>query len=72
VVLRLTLSTDGGAEITSLVSPVRDVDYFVLSDAELSEQFIEPYLTGLRSDALMLLGYRTQAVEALQGAHGPA
>ena len=49
----LTLQTDSGAEISSLVLPVEQRDYLTLSVEALAKQYITPYLESLRTDGFV-------------------
>lgn len=69
----VTLSTDSGAQISSLVLPVSQKDYFTLSAQELAEQFITPYLDNLKTNGVLWEGIcRSGAGVTTQNPHGPA
>lgn len=69
----VTLSTDGGAQISSLVLPLSQSDYFTLSAEQLSQQFITPYLDSLKTDGVLWEGIcRSGAGVTTQNPHGPA
>lgn len=71
--LKLTLERDNGAEISSLVLPISQRDYFALSAEELSEQFITPYLDSLKTDGVVWEGIcRSGAGVTTQSEYGPA
>ena len=55
------LETDGGEEISSLVLPIEQRDYLLLSPEALSAQYITPYLENLQTFVL-----------PQEGAFGPA
>jgi hypothetical protein len=69
----VTLSTDSGAQISSLVLPLSQKDYFTLSAEELSQQYIAPYLDSLKTDGVLWEGIcRSGAGVTTQNEHGPA
>lgn len=69
----VTLSTDTGAQISSLVLPISQRDYFTLSAEELAEQYITPYLNSLKTDGVIWEGIcRSGAGVTTRNEFGPA
>jgi hypothetical protein len=54
--LTITLSTDDGQDVASLVSPVGDADYLLLSGSELSRRYDAPYIEYLQASVALWLG----------------
>ena len=69
MVIKLTLGQDNGAEVTSLIVPIPQSDYWRLSDEQLAAEYLTPYLNDLRLDGL---GCLLQAVCPQDGQFGPA
>jgi hypothetical protein len=65
--LTLTLSDGAGRQIVALNVPL-PVGEALLTDSEYLERFVEPFIPGLRIDALLLAGYAQNAANGAETA----